>query len=99
MRLRAQFSALLARAFAVPAVLGSMALARPTTPQPYVLHVLPLSGNEGGKGYGHPSAAVLISEPHFGTAVPIADLRRLFGLTEREAELAAGMRRVSASTP
>jgi DNA-binding NarL/FixJ family response regulator len=45
----------------------------------------------GPKPHGRSAAALLVSDSDLGAAVPGADLRRLFGLTEREAALAAGI--------
>jgi len=88
---RSALSGLLARAVAWPAAAGSMALARPRTPHPYILHAVPLGVKRGPTPHGRPAAALLVSDSDLGAAVPRADLRRLFGLTEREAALAAGI--------
>jgi len=63
----------------------SLACSRPTGKRPYVLHILPLATS------GDPTAGralVIIIDPEQETEPPKALLRRLFGLTNAEADVA-----------
>jgi len=82
-------SGLLARALGPCPSWGLMALARPDSPYPYVLRVLPLDVNARRKDHERLAAALLIREPSLGADIPPNDLRLLFDLTAREAELAS----------
>lgn len=86
---RQAFSGLLAGALARIPAAGCMALRRPDSLYPYVLQVQPLALNRKSKGRDRLAAALLVRETSTGADVPPADLRQLFGLTEREAELAS----------
>jgi DNA-binding CsgD family transcriptional regulator/PAS domain-containing protein len=64
---------------------GSLACSRPTGKRPYVIHVLPLGTSEDPP-VGR--ALVIIIDPEQETEPPKALLRRLFGLTNAESDVA-----------
>lgn len=68
----------------------SLAVSRPSGKRPYVLHILPLDTIDGLRGA---RALVLILDPEESPEPPKALVRRLFGLTNAEAEVALRMLR------
>jgi DNA-binding CsgD family transcriptional regulator len=63
----------------------SLVCSRPTGTRPYVIHILPLATSEDASAG---RALVIIIDPEQETEPPKALLRRLFGLTNAEAEVA-----------
>jgi DNA-binding CsgD family transcriptional regulator/PAS domain-containing protein len=61
---------------------------RPSGKRPYVLHVVPLSRTSYDETPTDPAALVLICDPEHDNESATALLRRLFGLTSAEAEVA-----------
>jgi DNA-binding CsgD family transcriptional regulator/PAS domain-containing protein len=70
---------------------GAMAVPRPSGKQPYALTVAPLAGREALFSFLRPAAIVFLSDPETSPETPAAVLRRLYGLTPREAALAAAL--------
>jgi DNA-binding CsgD family transcriptional regulator len=61
---------------------------RPSGKRPYVFHVLPVHGARNGETSTEPTALVLIIDPEHESEPPAALLRRLYGLTKSEADVA-----------
>ena len=74
---------------------------RPSGKRPYVIHVLPLHGPGTDETLRQATALMLIIDPEHKPDPPAALLRRLYGLTNTEAEVAvrigrgAGLKQVS----
>lgn len=67
---------------------GSMTLQRPSGKRPYAVTVTPVSRHEALFARFRPSAVIFISDPEVESETPTEILRRLYGLTAAEAELA-----------
>jgi DNA-binding CsgD family transcriptional regulator len=61
---------------------------RPSGMRPYVIHVMPIHRRAADERPGNPSALVLIVDPERETESAATLLRRLYGLTQGEAEVA-----------
>jgi DNA-binding CsgD family transcriptional regulator len=68
---------------------GALALSRPSMRKPLEMQVSPLRLSATGLGPRRPAAVVFISDPERAPETPVTPLSRLFGLTRREASLAA----------
>jgi DNA-binding CsgD family transcriptional regulator len=66
----------------------SFACPRPSGKHPYVLHVIPSHRCGGDAPLEGPTALVIIVDPEYDPAPAGAMLRRLYGLTSAEAEIA-----------
>jgi len=69
----------------------SLTCARPSGKRPYVIHVLPSRRRDADEPLRQPMAVVLIIDPEDESEPPAALVRRLYGLTESEAEVALRM--------
>jgi len=66
---------------------GSVRCPRPSGSRPYVIHVLPARGGDGAAPRSR-RAIVVIVDPELNVEPPAALLRRLYGLTTAEADVA-----------
>lgn len=66
----------------------SLTCIRPSAKRPYVIHVLPSHRRDADERLSRPMALMLIIDPEDHPHPPAALLRRLYGLTETEAEVA-----------
>lgn len=66
---------------------GSLCCPRPSGARPYVIHVLPAHGSNGAAPRSR-RAIVVIIDPELNPEPPAALLRRLYGLTTAEADVA-----------
>jgi DNA-binding CsgD family transcriptional regulator len=66
----------------------SLTCFRPSGKRPYVIHVLPSHRRDADEPLRQPMALVLIIDPEDEPEPPVALLRRLYRLTEAEAEVA-----------
>ncbi len=67
---------------------GSGTCARPSGQRPYVIHVLPLQTSRTGRSSGASTAMLLVIDPGQSREPPASLLRRAYGLTRAEAEVA-----------
>jgi DNA-binding CsgD family transcriptional regulator/PAS domain-containing protein len=67
---------------------GCVAVPRPSKKRPYVLRVVPLTGSAWIDG-ATPTALVVIADPERKPVPGVETLRRLYGLTKTEAEVAS----------
>lgn len=68
---------------------GALTLMRRNSPHPYSVLVAPISRREAIFASARPAAVVLIGDPDATPELPTRHLRRLYGLTKREADIAA----------
>ena len=71
-----------------PRIGNSLTCARPSGQRPYVIHVLPLHRTSQGEPFSDTGAIVVIINPEREPEPAAALLRRLYGLTNSEAEVA-----------
>ncbi len=70
---------------------GAIAIPRPSGKRPYQVMVSPLPVRESLFALRRPAAVVFVTDPEHADELPEATLRRLFGLSKREAAVAALM--------
>jgi DNA-binding CsgD family transcriptional regulator len=71
----------------------SLTCSRPSGKRPYVIHVLPSHRRNADEPLSQPMALVVIIDPEDEPDPPAAPLRRLYGLTTAEAEIAVRIAR------
>lgn len=67
---------------------GSMALAKRAGPRPYAVLIAPVSERAAQLSLSGPAAIVLLTDPDHAPETPAQLLRRVYGLTRKEAQLA-----------
>ncbi len=70
---------------------GSMALAKRAGPRPYAVLVAPVSERAALLSLSGPAAVVLLTDPDHAPETPARLLRRVYGLTRKEAQLALAL--------
>jgi DNA-binding CsgD family transcriptional regulator len=70
---------------------GSMALAKRSGPRPYAVLVAPVPERAALLSLGGPAAVVLLTDPDHAPETPAQLLRRVYGLTRKEAQLALAL--------
>ena len=70
---------------------GSMALAKRAGPRPYAVLVAPVSEQAALLSLSGPAVVVLLTDPDHAPETPAQLLRRVYGLTRKEAQLALAL--------
>jgi DNA-binding CsgD family transcriptional regulator len=70
---------------------GSMALAKRGGPRPYAVLVAPVPERAALLSVSGPAAVVLLTDPDHAPETPAQLLRRIYGLTRKEAQLALAL--------
>jgi DNA-binding CsgD family transcriptional regulator len=70
---------------------GSMALAKRSSPRPYAVLVAPVSEQAALLSLSGPAVVVLLTDPDHAPETPAQLLRRVYGLTRKEAQLALAL--------
>jgi DNA-binding CsgD family transcriptional regulator/PAS domain-containing protein len=70
---------------------GSMALAKRSSPRPYAVLVAPVPEPPPPLSLAGPAAVVLLTDPDHAPETPAQLLRRVYGLTRKEAQLALAL--------
>jgi DNA-binding CsgD family transcriptional regulator/PAS domain-containing protein len=70
---------------------GSMALAKHTGPRPYAVLVAPVHERASPLSLAAPAVLVLLTDPDHAPETPAQLLRRVYGLTRKEAQLALAL--------
>jgi DNA-binding CsgD family transcriptional regulator len=70
---------------------GSMALAKRASPRPYAVLVAPVPERAAPLALAGPAAVVFLTDPDHAPETPAQLLRRVYGLTRKEAQLALAL--------
>ncbi len=70
---------------------GSMALAKRAGPRPYAVLVAPVPERAAPLALAGPAAVVFLTDPDHAPETPVQLLRRVYGLTRKEAQLALAL--------